>query len=235
MRIAVLEDASVELEQLVQLVADITKTDLPEFACEVIPFRTIKTFEESRAVFDLLILDLHLPDGNGLDLARNLRKQYANIGIIIITAYQEHVYDGYEVGAFRFLPKPVQQEKLREAIRLFVQTHYSMRYLLVPTQTEQLVLPLDDIVCIESQGKHSVIYLRDERYYDSKESIAVYAAEIKSQSFFRVHRRYLVNMKHIIRLSDNKITFDMNRCHAEISRRNRAKFDERFSAYLKTL
>ena len=155
--------------------------------------------------------------------------------MIIITAYQEHVYEGYEVGAFRFLPKPVDSGKLQEAVLHYVNDYQSMKYLLVPTQTDQLVLAMDDIVCIESQGKHSVVYLQDGKAFDSKKSIASYTEEIENKSFCRVHRRFLVNMKHIVRIEGNEIVFDMNRCQAEISRRSRSEFEARFAAFLKTL
>ena len=235
MKIAVLEDKSIEQEQLLQSVAAIMAEDLPEVLCELTSFTTMQTFETSEEHYDLLIMDLHLPDGNGLELARRLRQQRANTGIIIITAYQEHVYEGYEVGAFRFLPKPVETELLRDALLQYVAEYRSMKYLLVPTMSEQLVLSLDEIVCIESQGKRSVVYMQDGRNIESKKSIQDYTKEIEHSSFVRVHRCYLVNMKHIVRLRDNKIVFDTDACHAEISRRNRTEFDARFASFLKTL
>lgn len=235
MKIAVLEDAKIEQEQLLQSVAAIIKENLPEVLFELTPYTTMQAFEETEEKYDLLILDLHLPDGNGLELARRLRKQHTDTGIIIITAYQEHVYEGYEVGAFRFLPKPVDPERLKDALLQYIAEYRSMRYLLVPTMTEQLVLSLDEIVCIESQGKRSVVYMQDGRNIESKKSILDYTMEIEYGSFVRVHRCYLVNMKHIVRLKDSKIVFDTDSCHAEISRRNRAEFETRFSAYLKTL
>ena len=235
MRIAILEDASVEQEQLVQSVAAIMAEDLPDLSCEISTYTTMQAYEAAGDAYDLLILDLHLPDGNGLDLARRLRQQRADTGIMIITAYQEHVYEGYEVGAFRFLPKPVEPERLKTALLQFIAQYRSMRFLLVPTQTEQLVLALDEIVCIESQGKHTVVYMQDGRNIESKKSIQDYTREIENGSFVRVHRCYLVNMKHILRLKDSKIVFDTDSCHAEISRRNRNDFNTRFTAFLKSL
>ena len=235
MRIAILEDASVEQEQLVQSVAAIMAEDLPDLSCEISTYTTMQAYEAAGDAYDLLILDLHLPDGNGLDLARRLRQQRADTGIMIITAYQEHVYEGYEVGAFRFLPKPVEPQRLKTASLQFIAQYRSMRFLLVPTQTEQLVLALDEIVCIESQGKHTVVYMQDGRNIESKKSIQDYTREIENGSFVRVHRCYLVNMKHILRLKDSKIVFDTDSCHAEISRRNRNDFNTRFTAFLKSL
>ena len=235
MKIAIIEDEALELEQLEQAVNEIAAEKMPEMACEVTSFATMQAFDAADLQVDLLILDLHLPDGNGLDLARRLKKERADAGVIIITAYQEHVYEGYEVGAFRFLTKPLQKEKLQGAMLDYAAELRAMKYLLVPTQTKQFVVPLDEIVCIESQGKRSVVYLQDGQDYDSKKSIAEYTEDIKNKCFCRVHRCFLVNMKHIVRVEENEIVFDMGRCHAEISRRSRAEFEVRFAAFLKTL
>ncbi len=235
MKITIVEDEAMELEQLETAVKEIAENELPALSCELTCFESMQAFDAANAKPDLLILDLHLPDGNGLELARRLKEDRAATGVIIITAFQEHVYEGYEVGAFRFLPKPLQYEKLKEAMLHYAAEFRSIKYLLVPTQNEQLVIALDDIVCIESQGKHSVVYLQNGKAFDSKKSIAEYTEDIENNCFCRVHRRFLINMKHIVRLEENEIVFDMDRCHAEISRRNRSEFDARFAAFLKTL
>ncbi|MBQ5970198.1 MAG: response regulator transcription factor [Clostridia bacterium] len=234
MKIAIIEDERMEREQMTQCVREIADDEGIGLQFEVEAFSSMNEFESLAKQPDLLILDLHLPDGNGLELARRLKIARADIGVIIITAYQEHVYEGYEVGAFRFLPKPVEAHVLKDAVLQYVDEYRSMKALLVPTETQQLVVALDDVVCIESQGRHSVIYFQDGRNIDSARSITDYEREIENRCFVRVHRRYLVNMKHIIRLKDSKIVFDSDCCHAEISRRNRSAFEARFAAYLKT-
>lgn len=235
MRIAIIEDEALELAQLARWIKAIGKKEAAGIPFEISKHQSMEAFEAAGEKADLLILDLHLPDGNGLDLARKLKAERADTGVIIITAYQEHVYEGYEVGAFRFLPKPVDEEKLRDAVLCYLEEYCSMKVLLVPTQTEELVLPLDEIVCIESQGKKAVVYMQDGRNIESKKSILDYTKEIENGSFVRVHRCYFVNMKHIVRLKDSKIVFDTDCCHAEISRRNRNEFDARFTAFLKSV
>ena len=115
MKIAIIEDEPLELSQITNEIKSIRKKEVAGIGFEISAYQTIRDFEEKRQNVDLLVLDLHLPDGNGMDLARRLKEEHASTGVIIITAYQEHVYEGYEVGAFRFLPKPVDTEKLKEA------------------------------------------------------------------------------------------------------------------------
>lgn len=62
-------------------------------------------FEQQR--FDLCILDISLPDGSGMDLARDIRMR-SNAAFIFLTAMNtaEHRLEGYELGAEEFIPKP---------------------------------------------------------------------------------------------------------------------------------
>ncbi len=201
---------------------------------EIYEFSSMQDFRNNGKDMDLLILDLHLPDGNGLTLAKELKKLDPKRKTIIVTAYNEHVYEGYEAGAFRFILKPVEFEKLREGVLSFLSEKAEEKQIVISNDQNSYIIKLNEIICIESQGRNSVVYLLDGRTFDSKKSISDYTEEINETGFARVHRRYIVNMKHIKALEGNKIIFP-NDCRAEISRRARADFDRKFSAFLKTV
>lgn len=69
--------------------------------------------------FDLVILDVMLPDGSGLDICRNLRRTGARIAIILVTALKEEVdrIVGLELGADDYLGKPFSPRELVARIR----------------------------------------------------------------------------------------------------------------------
>ncbi|WP_428031700.1 response regulator [Ancylobacter sp.] len=68
---------------------------------------------------DLIVLDVLLPDGSGLDLCRDLRAARSNIPIILLTALQEDVdrIIGLEIGADDYLGKPFNPRELAARIR----------------------------------------------------------------------------------------------------------------------
>lgn len=68
--------------------------------------------------FDLAVLDVMLPDGSGLDLARCLKGQDPAIGIIMLTRYDQASWrvSGFDAGADLYLPKPISPDVLRSAI-----------------------------------------------------------------------------------------------------------------------
>ena len=69
--------------------------------------------------FDLLLLDLKMPDMNGLDLLRTVREQDENLPVIMITAYGtiQNAVEAMRMGANDFLPKPFEPEELRLVVK----------------------------------------------------------------------------------------------------------------------
>jgi DNA-binding NarL/FixJ family response regulator len=65
------------------------------------------------------IVDLRLPDGNGLDIVRTLRAQSADMGIIVLTMYagDNQLFDALEAGASAFVPKSAPAEEIIAAAR----------------------------------------------------------------------------------------------------------------------
>jgi len=87
--------------------------------------------------FDLCLTDMRLPDGSGLDLVAEIQEQYSDMPVVVITAYGsvEVAIEAMKVGAFDFLSKPIELEKLKSVIRtaLAVETPETIK------QTESLL------------------------------------------------------------------------------------------------
>lgn len=73
----------------------------------------------SQRGFDLCLTDMRLPDGSGLDLVSHIQAQYESMPVIVLTAYGsvDIAIDAMKQGAFDFLSKPVELEKLRTTIK----------------------------------------------------------------------------------------------------------------------
>lgn len=65
------------------------------------------------------IVDLRLPDGNGLDVVRALREQSADMGIVVLTMYagDNQLFDALDAGASAFVPKSAPAEEIVAAAR----------------------------------------------------------------------------------------------------------------------
>ena len=172
-------------------------------------FLTGEDFRKSPEIYDLLFLDCRLPDANGLTIAKELRARDIDTAIIFVTAFPEYVYESFEVQPFRYMIKPIEETVLRKALIGFVRAYEKERHISIPTSRKNHIVNLQDIVYIESDGKYSIVRLINNDSYKSIKSISDFNTEIETgcQSFFRTHRRYLVNMKYISEIHGNIIIF----------------------------
>lgn len=93
----------------------------------------VLTLTRQGVSIDLLFLDIQMPGRNGMEIAKELRRQHKNISIIFVTALSDYVYEAFDVNALHYLVKPFADEKLEQvldkAIRLYQQrTDMSERY-----------------------------------------------------------------------------------------------------------
>lgn len=91
---------------------------------------------DKQNIFDIIFLDVWMNDMNGMELAREIRKFDQNVQIVFLTGNQEYVFEGYEIGAVRYLVKPIDESKLTQAldacmekIREHAEDYLTIRYL----------------------------------------------------------------------------------------------------------
>ena len=229
MKIAVCEDEKAIAEEIAAHVRSYVNEY--DFDADIDVFDSCEDFASSESIYDLALLDIVFDGKSGIDAAREIRTRGLKTTIIFITSYEEYVYDGYEVGAFRFLLKPIDETALKAAISGFITAYKEKSYIIVPVNKKTLSISLDKVMYIEASEKHSIIRCLDESYQSTK-SISDFQAEIQSLKFFRTHRRFLVNMKYITEIEGNVITLS-NGEKVEISRRNVANFNKCYMNYLK--
>lgn len=229
MRIAVCEDNEVTAEKI----AEVVKETMDRFSVEstVDIYYLGEDFEKSGISYDLIFLDCRLPDSNGIDIGKRLRENDDEAAIIFITAYDEYVYDSFEVGAFRYLLKPIKKDTIVKSIDSFIRTYKKNLFIDVPTSHKSHIIKVNEIMYIEANDKRSIVRLIG-RTLDSTKSIADFQDELTSPSFFRTHRRFLLNMRYIADVDKNIVTLT-NGEKVEISRRNLGDFNKNYINYLK--
>lgn len=152
---------------------------------------------------DVLLLDIHMPGQDGLQLAHSVRKLPRPPAIVFITAHPDHALSAFELDALDYLTKPVRLERLQQAL-IKVQRHASQRPLpapaLLPTAPQDVLLiqdrertervPLAEVVYFKAELKYVTVrtvtrsYIMDTSLNDLEHRFA--------QHFLRIHRNALV-------------------------------------------
>jgi two-component system, OmpR family, phosphate regulon response regulator PhoB len=118
--------------------------------------RALKKLDEG--LWDLVILDIGLPDGSGFELARHI-KQSTSVPIMFMTALStaEHRLEGFEIGAEEFVPKPFHLRELLLRVK-HVLDRYPVRHQI---SCNGRVIELESRVIVQPDGRREHPAARD--------------------------------------------------------------------------
>ena len=153
--------------------------------------------------YDVVFLDINMPGLSGVDLAETLAGLAHPPAIVFVTAHSEHAVKAFEVAAADYLVKPVEARRLRTAIdRIAPAIESPARIERVPVEKagKKLLLQVQDILYVMAKDDYSYIFTEGERYLSTL-SLAQLETRLQSQGFFRVHRRFLVNLAQVKELA----------------------------------
>ena len=143
---------------------------------------------------DVVFLDISMPGASGLQLAEALHKLKNPPAIVFVTAYSDHALEAFDVDAVDYLMKPVEEARLDRAIDKVMSRS---KPLPEPTKASSVErIPVDPIRFIMAKEDYSCIFTEDDRYL-STTSLAQFESKLADFGFFRVHRRYIVNLANV--------------------------------------
>ena len=183
--------------------------------CEIVEYASAGDCLADHREIDLLFLDIELaPFGSGLDgmaLARKIRERATGTQpvIIFVTGYERYVFDAFDVGAFQYLLKPVDEEKFaqvfsRAVAQIAIAKEKSGRVLTLQSANTSKTVPLDSIYYIESSNHKVELHLKDGEFV-CYAKIGDLELELQDQ-FFRIHKGYLVNLSYVAGYSKTEVT-----------------------------
>lgn len=204
-KIAICDDEQNQIEYITSIVASWSTHE--GYSCEIRMFASAEAFlfeyEEDKA-YDILLLDVEMKNMNGIELAKRIRKDNNRAEIIFITSHFEFVGEGYEVDALHYLIKPISAEKLTQVLtKAAEKISVEPPSVVISCEGEIVKLYEADIRYVESFLHYIVIHTKDKEY-KIKENISVFENRV-SDDFYRIHRSYLVSLKHITRISRTSV------------------------------
>lgn len=147
--------------------------------------------------FDIIFLDIKMPEMNGIELAQTLRSRGDKVSIIFLTSLIQYALDGYRVCALRYLLKPLSYRKLcRELNDVFNEIENTINdFFIVKNDNGVYKIYMKNILYIETYERNTLIHLKDKKVLSYKS--LKYYEEYLDKRFFRCHSGYLVNMSEI--------------------------------------
>ena len=214
MKVIIVEDEKPSARRLSRMLAEIN----------IETQAMLHSVEEAVAYFkdnehpDLIMLDIQLSDGLSFEIFDQVE---VNSAIIFTTAYDEYALKAFKLNSIDYLLKPIDDEELSNAIDKFklnrpekhnlqvdleqikkllvnpLDKTFKKRFTIKVGQHIKIV-PIDEIECFYSENKGSYLFTSSKRDYLIDYSLEELETELDPTKFFRVSRKFYVNLDAII-------------------------------------
>ncbi len=205
LNVALLDDERAETERLSALIGAYALEKNYDIHC--------KCFQTGAALlaepkFDLYILDFKMDGMDGIEVAEALQKKFSNaVTVCYLTNYESAAAQiiNRRIYADGFLKKPVQPEELYEKLDKFYRASYFNR-LELKRGGQYCTVYTQDVVYIEASGKKSVVHTQSGEEVFNYLLSEIAALVLPGGSFFRIHRSFIVNMRHVASYNGKSVT-----------------------------
>jgi DNA-binding LytR/AlgR family response regulator len=173
----------------------------------------------STQAYDAIFLDVRMPNLDGLELGRVLRRFAAPPQLVFVSAYDNAAVDAFELHALDYLLKPVGRRRVEEAIERVaaaVESSAGERRAgalpTAPTEDQEMIavanlhgsstrlIPRRQVLYVQSYGDFVRIVTADGRYL-LRSTLAELERRWEPHGFVRVHRQYVANLRNAVELA----------------------------------
>ena len=165
----------------------------------------LEDYIENNAPYDAIFLDLEMPGLNGLETANAIRAMDDRVFIIFVTSHSHHMEESFKCLPLRFLLKPIDPEKLKEAIctiaKKLEQEHIAINF---SVDKGKIRLYCDDIIYCESD-RHWVIIRTKDKNYRPRVALSKIEQLLPEEMFARCHQAFLINLRYVKEIRGDKL------------------------------
>jgi DNA-binding LytR/AlgR family response regulator len=185
--------------------------------------------------YDVVFLDVRMPELNGIELGNVLRRFAAPPAIVYVTAYEEYAVRAFDIGACDYLLKPVSRARLRIALERALGPRAALPVSgaespgdessdLIPVETagRTRFISREQVRWAEAEGDYVRLHTADGGTHLVRIPISHLEERWSASGFIRIHRGYLVSFKHITEFSvtGSVHTVMVGGCSLPVSRRH---------------
>lgn len=196
---------------------------------------------------DILLIDIEMPQGNGLEVVRQLQLQPNAPAVIFITAFDQFALEAFQVQAENYLLKPIRQEQLSQALskcqrvnqaqknqlnKAAIAPEITLKNLSIHTHRGIELIPFSHIRFFKADQKYVVINtIHNEAVTD--QALKTLEEQL-NDAFIRIHRNSIVNLHHVaslrlhqghyhIAIKDSNLKLLVSRRHVQLLKQKLAQ------------
>lgn len=207
MRIAIVDDIAEHLKYMLLLISENWRKQESSAV-----FSAFSCVEDLRAVisqFDVVFMDIKMPEKDGITAAKELRTMVPDIIIVFVSDYDSYVWDSFQAEPLYFLRKSFLKQELPLVIKKCRNIFASRnRKIIIDTAQETYQCNMMDIYYVEAQRKECNLYFDSREIKRLKISFSRLEEMLETPPFLKVHRSYLVNSTYIRSLQKKQLILE---------------------------
>lgn len=196
----------------------------------------------NRKNFDVIFLDIDMPNLTGFDVAKSIRAEFSKCYIIFITSHSELVYDSFDFQPFDFIRKNSRDILIKglnnAAEKLMFHIKQNETFTFEDEFSRSHIVPIRNIVYLESEKHYVDFFVSDEDSpFRMRTTIKDYENKFEKYDFIRIHKSYIVNLRYVdfIDKSNDEIELKTISKRLPLSRNLKKEVIEKHILYLRKL
>ena len=163
---------------------------------------------ENNETYDIAIVDIEMPDVDGLTLSEELKRRNPDTVVLILTSFSDYLDSAMRIQVFRYLSKPIDAERFKKNYLEAVDCYKQISKLIIAEAGDKVfTIKTKDILYIENLKHGSIIATKHGDYKTNKKPREWYEKINQPNCFTFSHKSFLVNLQNVINFDKNSVHF----------------------------
>lgn len=234
MNIAICDDNPKIIGQIETLLLSFFEHDLNQFNYEAFLSgeSLVDHLAKEKSSFQIYLLDVEMKSLDGFEVARFIRERDQQAIIIFITSHVEWMPEAFEVNAFHYLIKPIDELKVKQVLAKAME-QLSLRKMILQFTIQKKVYTvyLGEVEYFESMKRKMIIHLKNGEEYEYYGTMKEVIDKVSTQLFTQIHHSFVINMDYVQMKSGETIVLQSGR-EIAITKKFHQSFQSAYRKYV---